>query len=252
MHIALWKIFAGETLGTMVLILLGNGVVSNVIYKRTAGSKGGWLLITFGWGFGVFLGVMVANIFKTGGAINPAVALANLIAKNITGVQFVIFVLSQLFGAMIGQCIVNIMYWPEIKTTEDASTSLKAHATSPIHQRSYFVNTFNEIVGTCLLITIAMFGISQFTGTSPTALYFVGPLTMALTVLVIGVSLGGMTGYAINPARDLGPRIVHWIMYQTIPVLKNRNKINSNFKYQLIPIFGPLTAACVIGGLTYA
>ena len=253
MLIPLWKVFVGEVLGTMTLILFGNGVGSNVTYKRSLGYKGGWLLIAAGWGFAVYMGVLVANIFGTGGHLNPAITLTQVIGgPNHHGITFtrgLVYWSSELLGATIGQVFVNIMYFDQIRKTACA-TVLGTHATKPINQARVLPNILTEYLGTLALIGVALFSVRLIGISSPVA-GFVGPLAVGLVVFAIGMSLGGTTGYAINPARDAMPRLVHFVMYKTMPSLKSQENISSNWKYAPIPFCVPLLAACTLGGFLY-
>ena len=235
-------IFLGEFLGTATLILLGNGVVANSIFKKTIGSKGGWIVITLGWAIAVFTGVSVANIWDTGGHINPAVTMGLLIGNQLDVVDGLIYISSQFFGAIIGQILIVIFYWQHIKE-EDQSTVLSMHSTGPTH-KSIFTNFFSEFMGTVILVLMAYFAIQSD--------WFQGaPFAIALTVLVIGLCLGGTTGYAINPFRDLGPRIVHSLIYRFTPLNKEGTIVNSNWSYGWIPVVAPTTAGIVIGIFYY-
>ncbi len=235
------NIFLGEFLGTMALILLGNGVVANVNFKKTIGSKGGWIVITFGWAFAVFVGVSIADIWHTGGHINPAVTIGQLIGGQITSAQASVYIASQFAGAIVGQVIINTFYWQHIKE-EKADVVLSMHSTGPTHKKAWFTNLFSEFIGTGILVTMAYFAIEgTWFGSAPLAIGF--------TVFAIGLSLGGTTGYAINPFRDLAPRIVHKIMYKTMRVLKTENGtlVSSNWKYAIVPVAAPVLAGIVVG-----
>ncbi len=237
---SLLNIFAGETLGTLVLILMGNGVVSNVLYKRTGGSKGGIIAITAGWGFAVFLGIIVANCFSTGGHLNPAVSFAQMTMGNLSFVEFIIYISSELFGAILGQIIVMLVYWQHTKENE-AEIVRATHCTTPTHKRVW-TNFLAEFVGTAVLVGLAV-GLSKSFGNNSTIkniMGFIAPLSMALVVFSIGLSLGGTTGYAINPARDLMPRLV----YQFTPYM---NKTKANWSYAWIPVLAPITAGVIVG-----
>ncbi len=237
------NIFIGEFLGTATLILLGNGVVANSIFKKTIGSKGGWIVITLGWAIAVFTGVSVANIWDTGGHINPAVTMGLLFGDQLKIVDGLVYMASQFLGAFVGQIIVVIFYWQHIKE-EEQGTVLSAHSTGPTH-KSIFTNSFSEFIGTVVLVTMAYFAISSD--------WFQGaPFAIALTVLVIGLSLGGTTGYAINPARDLSPRVVHALIYRFTSLKSKVETVNSNWTYSWIPVVAPTTAGIVVGLFHYA
>ncbi len=235
------NIFLGEFLGTMALILLGNGVVANASFKKTLGSNGGWIVIVFGWAFAVFVGVSIANIWHTGGHINPAVTIGQWVGGNITSEEALVYMASQFAGALIGQVIVNIIYWQHIKEEEN-QVVLGMHSTGPTHPKSWMTNVFTEFVGTCVLVLMAYFAIAGTWFSS-------APLAISFAVLAIGLSLGGTTGYAINPFRDLAPRIIHKIMYKTSTVLKTSNgtMVSSNWKYAIIPVVAPVLAGITVG-----
>lgn len=227
-------IFIPELIGTALLILLGGGVVANVILKGTKGNGGGWLLINFGWGLAVFVGVYAA--YKSGAHLNPAVTLGLLASGNGMPIgDVMLYIVAQLLGAMIGAVLVYLGYKQHFDVEEDAGTKLAVFSTGPAI-RSYGWNTLTEILGTFVLV----FTVIHF-GPTPTQL---GPLAVALVVVGIGASLGGPTGYAINPARDLGPRIVHALL----PI---KGKGSSDWGYSWVPIVGPIIGG-VLAGLVAA
>ena len=233
---SLWTVFGSEVVGTGVLILLGVGVVANVVLPKTLGNGTGWLLINFGWGIGVFAGVFAAA--SSGAHLNPAVTLglavsgANEYAPGvpITVTSSLVYVVAQLVGAFLGA----VVAWLAYRSHYDEATEpvLGTFSTGPAIANPVN-NVITEAVGTFVLIYIIL----RF-GDTPSEL---GPLAVALLVVGIGASLGGPTGYAINPARDLGPRIAH-------AVLPIRGKGDSNWGYAWVPIVGPLIGA-VLGGL---
>ena len=241
----LGNIFLGEFLGTAVLILLGNGVVANVTFKKTLGKGGGLIAITFGWALGVFAGVAIANIWDSGGFINPAVTMGQWVAGKIGNLDALIYILAQFLGALVGQIVLDIFYLQHIKD-ENVRTVLGMHSTIPTH-KNIFTNLFSEYIGTIILISIVFYAILNPVNSS----WFGGaPYAVALVVLSIGLSLGGTTGYAINPARDLSPRFVHWVMYKAFRKHLNiSQQITSNWNYAWIPVVAPLVAGATIGGL---
>lgn len=239
----LLNIFLGEFLGTMMLIVLGNGVVSNILYKGTKGHNAGTLTIFITWGFAVMVGVLTAKSFTDqAGHLNPAVTMYILVKNNTSAATFFTFIGSQILGAAIGQIIVNTFYWNIANRTENKDIVLHCHANSPIDQKKWFNNVFAEFVGTIVLLTVvAVLGTSFFSqkdATSVTTLVQV--IIVGFTIMVIGGALGGQTGYSINPARDLIPRIV----YQLTPFT---NKTSANWSYSWVPVFGPLLAGVVVG-----
>lgn len=229
----LTDIFVPEVLGTMILILLGTGVVANVVLPKTGGFGGGTLLINFGWGLGVFAGVYVA--YKSGAHLNPAVTLGLLAAGN-SGLSFadvVVYIAGQMVGAMLGATLCWVAYKKHFDDPEaDEGSKLGVFCTMPtIHAPVW--NVLTEVIGTFVLV----FVILSF-GKTPTE---VGPLAVALLVVGIGASLGGPTGYAINPARDLGPRIMHALL--PIP-----RKGSNGWHYAWVPVVAPIIGG-VLGGL---
>ncbi len=233
---SLWTVFGSEVVGTFILILLGVGVVANVVLPGTYGNGANWLLINFGWGIGVFAGVYAGA--SSGAHINPAVTLGIAVSGAdeyapgvpITLASSVVYVVGQLVGAFLGA----VVAWLAYRAHYDAATEpvLGTFSTGPAI-KSTANNVMTEVVGTFVLVYIIL----RF-GDTPGEL---GPLAVALLVVGIGASLGGPTGYAINPARDLGPRIAH-------AVLPIRGKGDSNWGYAWVPIVGPLIGA-TLGGL---
>ncbi len=221
------QIFLQETVGTAMLLLLGCGVVANVVLKGTKGNGGGWLLINFGWGLGVFVGVYVA--FASGAHLNPAVTLAVLLNGGVTFSQALVFWGAELVGAFIGAVLCWLAYRDHFDVEEDPALKLAVFSTGPAI-RSYAWNLVTEIIGTFVLIFWIL-----VSGGTPSGL---GPLAVALVVVGIGASLGGPTGYAINPARDLMPRIAHAIL----PI---KGKGDSDWGYAWVPVIGPLVGAVI-------
>lgn len=218
--------FLAEFLGTMILILLGNGVVANVVLTNTKGNNGGWIVITFGWAIAVFTGVyMVSGV--SGAHLNPVVTLALAALGKFAWTNVPMYVLAQFLGAMSGTTLVYLGYKQHYDDTTDAGL-IKATFCNEPAIRNPFYNLISEIIGTFVLII----GILFLTG-SQNSLGSLDALPVALLVLGIGLSLGGATGYAINPARDLGPRIMHAIL----PI---KNKGTSDWGYSWIPIVGPV------------
>lgn len=225
--------FLAEFLGTMFLIVLGNGVVANVVLSKTKGNNSGWIVITLGWGIAVFAGVYVAS-HGSGAHINPAVTIAFASSGTLPWNQVPVYIGGQLLGAMSGTFIVWLTYRQHYDETEDASLLLATFCTAPAI-RNKFYNLITEIIGTFFLV----FGV-LFLAKPTSTLGSLDALPVALLVLGIGLSLGGPTGYAINPARDFGPRIMH-------AILPMKNKGTSDWNYSLIPIIGPIA-----GGLLAA
>ncbi|WP_274556359.1 MIP/aquaporin family protein [Streptomyces spiramyceticus] len=252
-------IFIGEIIGTAVLILLGAGVVAAVVLKRSKAQNAGWLAITFGWGFAVLTAVYIAGSLS-GAHLNPAVTIGIAIKdgdwKNVP-----VYFAGQLLGAMIGASLVWIAYYgqfhahltdrdivgdPAEKAIEGPHDEAKSHAgpvlgifsTGP-EIRNVWQNLATEIIGTLVLVLAVL---TQGLNDSGKGLGVVGGLMVALVVVGIGLSLGGPTGYAINPARDLGPRIVHALL--PLP-----NKGGSDWSYAWIPVVGPLAGGALAAGI---
>ncbi|UPK70383.1 MIP/aquaporin family protein [Chitinophaga filiformis] len=227
-----------EFLGTMLLILLGNGVVANVILNKTKGNGGGWIVITTGWALAVFVGVVVAGPYS-GAHLNPAVTLALAIAGKFAWASVPLFILAQLLGAMTGAFLVWFYYKDHMDITGDPGLIQACYCTAPAI-RNNGRNLGSEVIGTFVLL----FTIFYFTGAelgeekTPVGMGSLGALPVALLVLAIGLSLGGTTGYAINPARDLGPRIMHAIL----PV---KGKAGNGWDYAWIPVAGPFIGAAI-------
>lgn len=225
--------FLFEMIGTAFLILLGDGVVANVVLNKTKGNNGGWIVITFGWAIAVFVGVYISAA-ASGAHLNPAVSIALAAAGKFDWANVPLYIAGQFAGAMIGALLVWIAYNKHFDETTDADAKLAVFCNSPAIRNTTF-NLATEMIGTFALV----FGIFFITG-ADAGLRSLDALPVALLVLGIGLSLGGPTGYAINPARDLGPRIMHFIL----PI---KNKRDSDWGYSWIPVIGP-----VIGGLIAA
>ncbi|GJF31950.1 putative glycerol uptake facilitator protein [Kitasatospora sp. NE20-6] len=226
-------IFVGETLGTAALILLGGGVCAAVTLKKSKAINAGWLAITFGWGFAVLVAAYMSAP-KSGAHLNPAVTIA--IATD-TGdwSKVPLYIASQMLGAVIGAVLVWVTYLGQFQANEDPTLGI--FSTGP-EIRNPVQNLLTEIIGTLVLcLAILTQGLNKGLGLSGT-----GVLMVALTVVGIGLSLGGPTGYAINPARDLGPRIVHSLL--PVP-----HKGSSDWSYAWIPVAGPVIGALLAGGL---
>ena len=218
--------FLGEFIGTAMLIILGNGVVANVLLNKSKGQNSGWIVITLGWGMAVFVGVYMSAA-ASGAHINPAVTIAFAWLGKITWDLVPGYIAAQVLGAMAGSLLVWIAYRQHYAETENADLKMATFCTSPAI-RSPFNNLFTEIIGTFILILGVLFIASP-----QSSLGALDALPVALLVLGIGLSLGGPTGYAINPARDLGPRIMHFI-------LPMKNKRDSDWSYSWIPVVGPI------------
>jgi glycerol uptake facilitator protein len=226
--------FLGEFVGTALLIIMGDGVVANVVLNKTKGQNSGWIVITFGWAMAVFLGVYASTKLGGGGHLNPAVSLALAAFGDFDSSLLLTYIGAQLSGAILGSIIVWITYKQHFDETEDKDLKLAVFCTAPAI-RSVGHNLITEIVGTFILLFAAM-AISPAT----TSLGTLDALPVALLVLGIGLCLGGPTGYAINPARDLGPRIAHFLL----PI---GGKRDSDWSYSWIPVVGPIIGAMLAG-----
>jgi len=238
--------YIAEFIGTFLLILLGNGVVANVVLKDTKGHAGGWLLISMGWGLGVFVAVSVAGPVS-GAHINPAVTLGLAAAGQFAWSQVVPFIVAQMLGASAGAFTVWLFYRHHFNRTEDSGAQLGCFSTGPAIRKP-LSNFISEVIGTFVLIFVILYIAEPelSLGSEVEAkigLGTLGALPVALLVTAIGISLGGTTGYAINPARDLGPRIMH-------SILPMNHKGSSDWKYAWIPIIGPVAGA-VAAALMY-
>ena len=234
-------VYLYEFIGTAVLVLMGDGVVANTVLKDTKSQGAGWVVVTFGWGLGVFLGVVIAAPVS-GAHINPAVTLGFAFAGLFSWSMVPGYILAQLMGGFAGASVVYLFFRLHFNITEDKGTKLAVFCTGP-QIRSYPSNVFSEVIGTFVLIfTIFHFADPVFStpalGEVPVGLGSVGALPVALLVVGIGMSLGGTTGYAINPARDLGPRFAHFIY----PM---KNKGDSDWSYSWVPVLAPVLGAFI-------
>jgi glycerol uptake facilitator protein len=221
--------FFAEFFGTAIIIVFGGGVVSNVLLSKTKGNNSGWIVITFGWAVGVFTGVLISAPFS-GAHLNPAVTLALAIAHKFSWTSVPVYVCAQVLGAMFGALLVWLAYKKHFDATDNADFKLSVFCTMP-NIRSYWYNVITEIIGTYVLALAVLYMAEPEVG-----LGALNALPVALVVLGIGLSLGGPTGYAINPARDLGPRIMHFML--PIP-----GKRDSDWSYSWVPILGPCVGA---------
>jgi glycerol uptake facilitator protein len=230
--------FTAELLGTMMVILLGNGVVANVVLHGTKGNNAGWMVITTGWALAVFVGVVIATPYS-GAHLNPAVTIGLAVAGKFAWNKVLMFIIAQLIGSIIGSFLVWLVYRDHFNMTKDPNSQLAVFCTAPaIHNRLF--NLLSEIVGTFVLVfVIFYFTSAEITSQkAPIGLGSLGAIPVAFLVWAIGLSLGGTTGYAINPARDFGPRIAH-------SILPMKGKGSSNWTYGWIPIIGPFIGAVI-------
>jgi glycerol uptake facilitator protein len=226
--------YIGEFIGTMILIILGDGVVAGVLLRNSKAENSGWIVITFGWGMAVAVAVYCVFQFS-GGYINPAVTIAAAVTGGLEWAVVPGYIIAQFLGAFVGAVIVWLAYLPHWPETEDAGLKLGVFCTAPAIYNTP-ANLITEIIGTFMLV-FGVFGIFAYSGEVGGSAAALNPLLVGLLVLGIGLSLGGPTGYAINPARDLGPRIAH-------AVLPIAGKGGSDWGYSWIPVVGP-----IIGGI---
>jgi glycerol uptake facilitator protein len=234
------SIIPAEIIGTALLILLGDGVVAAVLLSQSKAQNSGWIVVTWGWGMAVMVAVYAVGQFS-GAHLNPAVTVGLWINGNISGVDTGIkYFVGEMVGAMLGATLVFASYYLHFKETEDPGLKLAVFSTGPAI-RNTIANLTTEIIGTFVLV----FGVLAFIdpGNKANAASGINGLLIGLLVLAIGLSLGGPTGYAINPARDLGPRIMHAVL--PIP-----GKGSSDWSYAWIPVLGPLIGGA-LGGLVY-
>lgn len=226
--------FVAEIVGTALLILLGDGVVANVLLRHSKGNNSGWIVIVFGWAIAVFVPVYCIAAYS-GAHINPAVTLGLALAGKFSWSMVLPYFLAQMIGAMIGAFLVWLTYKKHYDEDNDPNAVLMTFCTAPAI-RNLRHNVITEIIGTFVLDLGILYLVTPSIG-----LNAVNALPVALLILGIGLSLGGPTGYAINPARDLGPRIIHAIL--PIP-----GKRDSDWKYSWVPIVGPMIGAALAAG----
>lgn len=232
--------FMGELLGTMILVLLGDGVVAGVLLNKSKAQNAGWIVITAGWAFAVMCGVFVAAALGSPGAdLNPAVTIAVLLRGGYSATTAIFHIVAQLIGAFIGAILVWVMYMPHWAETDDKGLKLAVFSTGPAI-RNTVANLVSEVIGTFVLVFVIFSIFSKAGATAGAPAAGVGPYLVGALVWGVGLSLGGPTGYAINPARDLGPRIAHFLL----PIV---GKGDSDWSYSWIPVVGP-----IIGGIIAA
>ncbi len=228
-------IFFAEMIGTLLLILLGDGVVANVVLKNSKGHGSGWMVITTGWAFAVAIPALIFGSYS-GAHFNPALTIAFAVIGKLTWSQVPIYLAGQFLGGFLGAVLVFVQYYDQFKSTDDKMDKLGVFATIPA-VRNNLINFMSEVIGTFVLV----FGILGIGGQN--LVNGVGTLCVGFLIWVIGLSLGGSTGYAINPARDLAPRIAHALL--PIP-----NKGDSDWKYAWIPVIAPIIGG-VLGAVSY-
>ncbi len=225
-------IFLGELIGTMLLVLLGNGSVANVLLARSKGYRSGWIVISAGWGFGVAIAVYVSG-WASGGHLNPAVTLGMCLIQKTAWNLFPLYFISQMAGAMLGAMLVWLTYYPHWKLTREPNFKLLCFCTQPAVRNKKW-NCVAEVIGTAVLL-LGILGIfDRHNGIHLGA----GPYYVGILIFAIGLSLGGPTGYAINPARDLGPRLI----YAFLPL---GVKTSADWGYAWVPFFAPLLGSAI-------
>ena len=227
--------FVAEIIGTAFLLLLGDGIVANVVLKGTKGENSGWIVISLGWGMAVFVAVFIVAAYS-GAHINPAVTLGLAVAGKFAWGKVPLYLLAQFIGAAIGAFLVWLHYRDHFNATPDGDAKLAVFCTGPAI-RNTFSNFISEVIGTFVLVFAVLYIAAPDVG-----LGALDALPVGLLVLVIGLCLGGTTGYAINPARDLSPRLMHFLL--PIP-----NKRDSDWGYAWIPVLGPFAGGALAGGL---
>jgi len=235
--------FIAEFVGTSLLLAVGSGVVANVVLDQTKGNGSGWMVITTAWALGVFIGVVVAGPYS-GAHLNPAVSIGLAIAGDFAWALVPKYILAQILGAMFGSGIAWLMYKDHFDITDDPGLKFAPFGTVPAI-RNLPSNLFSEIIGTSVLIIVILYStepIIQDGKNTPIGLGSLGALPVAFLVWVIGLALGGTTGYAINPARDFGPRLMH----QILPI---KGKGSSDWGYSWVPIAGPIIGAAIAAGI---
>ena len=238
--------FSAELLGTMLMILMGDGVVANNVLAKTKGNGAGWMAISTAWALAVFIGVVVAGPYS-GAHLNPAVTFAFALAGEFAWADVPGYIAAQLIGAALGAILVWLFYRDHFNATENPGAKLGVFCTGP-EIRNNATNFLCETIGTFSLLFVIFYitngevTLTDGATTLPVGLGSVGALPVAFTVWVIGLALGGTTGYAINPARDLAPRCMHALL----PI---RGKGSSQWDYAWIPVFGPLCGAALAAGL---
>ena len=238
--------FVAEILGSMILLLLGNGVNANVSLKNTLGNNGGWMLVNFGWGLAVFCGVIVAGPVS-GAHLNPAVTVGLAVAGKFPWADVGPYILAQCIGGVIGIVLLWLSYMDHFKATTDLDAKLGTFSTGPA-MRNPIMNFISEAIATFVLVFVILYiaGANlSATGLSDVniGLGSVGAMPVALLVVVIGMALGGSTGYSINPMRDFIPRVMHSVL----PIGEKRD---GNWGYSWVPTLGPF-AGGAIAGLVY-
>lgn len=228
-----------EFIGTAVLILFGDGVVASNCLRKSKGENGGWVVITIAWGLAVMLGVFIAGPYS-GAHLNPAVSIGLALAGEFSPAYVLPYIAAQMLGGFVGACLVYAVYKDHFDATEDKATKLGVFCTAPAI-RNYGRNLLSEIIGTFILVFVILM-LATPCNTCEIGLGSLGAFPVTMLIMALGMSVGGTTGYAINPARDLAPRIAHAIL----PI---RGKGGSDWAYSWVPVAGPVAGAAIAAGL---
>ncbi len=235
----IWTKCLFEFIGTAILVLFGDGVVASTVLKKSKGENGGWVVITLAWGLAVMLGVFIAGPYS-GAHLNPAVTLG-LAAAGTFNWSFVLpYIVAQMLGGFVGAVLVYAFYKDHYDATDDPATKLSTFCTIPAI-RNYGRNLFSEIVGTFVLVFVILV-LATESNTPEVGMGSLGAFPVAMLIVALGMSLGGTTGYAINPARDLAPRLAH-------AVLPIRGKGTNDWAYSWVPVLGPIIGGVLAAGL---
>lgn len=235
----IWTKCLFEFIGTAILVLFGDGVVASTVLKQSKGENGGWVVITLAWGLAVMLGVFIAGPYS-GAHLNPAVTLGLAAAGTFNWTFVLPYIVAQMLGGFVGAVLVYAFYKDHYDATDDPATKLSTFCTIPAI-RNYGRNLFSEIVGTFVLVFVILV-LATESNTPEVGMGSLGAFPVAMLIVALGMSLGGTTGYAINPARDLAPRLAH-------AVLPIRGKGTNDWAYSWVPVLGPIIGGVLAAGL---
>lgn len=235
----IWTKCLFEFIGTAILVLFGDGVVASTVLKKSKGENGGWVVITLAWGLAVMLGVFIAGPYS-GAHLNPAITLGLAAAGTFNWTFVLPYIVAQMLGGFVGAVLVYAFYKDHYDATDDPATKLSTFCTIPAI-RNYGRNLFSEIVGTFVLVFVILV-LATESNTPEVGMGSLGAFPVAMLIVALGMSLGGTTGYAINPARDLAPRLAH-------AVLPIRGKGTNDWAYSWVPVLGPIIGGVLAAGL---